>query len=85
MGGGGVGGSLRNNHQSVQSTRTSLKTKYQNQRKTGGKIKSKRSENIFRPQDGVGGRRGRKSYHREGSRWPANLLLAALYREQFDA
>lgn len=53
--------------------------------KNAGKNKRQRSENIFRPRDGVGGRRGPESYHREGSRWPANLLLAALYREQFDA
>lgn len=28
---------------------------------------------------------GRMSYRRQGSRWPANLLLAAPFREQFDA
>lgn len=80
----GGGRSLRN-HQSVQSTKTSLNQNTKTNKKWGEKNKKQRSENICRPQDGVGGRRGRKSYHREGSRWPANLLLAALYREQFDA
>ena len=74
--GGTIRACNRRRRLSKQNTKTNEKW---------GKNKKQRSENIFRPQDGAGGRRGQKSYHREGSRWPANLLLAALYREQFDA
>lgn len=61
-----------------------LKTKYQNQPKKGEKIKSKDLKISLGHRWG-GQAAGRVSYRRQGSRWPANLLLAAPFREQFDA
>lgn len=71
-------------HHSVRTDEDELKIKHQNQPKKGGKIKSKDLKISLGHRWG-GQAAGRMSYRRQGSRWPANLLLAAPFREQFDA